>query len=658
MKQRQLSFTFGVISSMALALAAVAPAAAAQPDYQPRPAAVFFEKLLRVPPQVLVLQTSSRNKQGVNGDANWPLYRDARGDDVIFDAAGPGRIMSLWGTAFDPAAVLQFYFDGEREPRLRVNILDLYKGRHPLFPPPLVSYEKRGMWGGEPFAGNSFVPIPFAKSLRISVKGESRFFHIIYEKYPYPADIATFTGREDRSALLDAFARLGEAPFDPASGLAVYPVETKTVEPGQTVSLLKIDKASGIVREIVLEADGADDFFQNTLLRMRWDGHSRWDVNAPTGLFFGSAVRANDVRSLPLRVEKLPDGRARLVCHLPMPFWDSAEIEWANTTARPMAPLKARISVGTNTVPRSTGTFFTTMAHSGETVYGHDWLLFEGQGAGWYVGTVQSMRTSHYCEGNEHITLDGAISPQINGTGTEDYYLACFWPNVDFDSPFACVAGDITREGGGSMEGAYQVPSSYARYHLEAPFPFHSSINARIQHGGQSDVRSEYRSLAFVYLRKSARLVETDFIDVGRPGSEGAHGYRSSQTAPPASIESYPEGDAFETAARFDGRYHAGGTIRFRVAVDPSNAGIRLRRLYDQKGPRQSARVFVDGTYAGTWHDANGNEFLRWAESDFDISPAFSRGKNSLDLELVVESDDGQSPFSDFSYKVYSLTGH
>ncbi|HSQ79471.1 MAG TPA: DUF2961 domain-containing protein, partial [Candidatus Bathyarchaeia archaeon] len=479
-----------------------------------------------------MLQVSSHNKQGVNGDANWPLYKDRRGDDVIFEAAGPGCIRSMWGTAFDPAAVLQFYFDGEKEPRLRINILDFYKGRQALFPLPLVSYEKRGMWGGEPLAGNSFVPIPFAKSLKISVKGESRFFHIIYEKLPAtPAGgalspLATFSGGEDRSAIADAFERAGQPPFEPG-GLAVYASETaKVVEPGETVSLLKLANASGIVREIEIEADGADDFFQATAVKMRWDGHARWDVNAPPGLFFGSAVRANDMRSLPLRVEKLPDGRARLTCYFPMAFWDSAEIEWTNASKRPMAPFKARIQVGPNDIPRAEGTYLTTMTHIGETVYGHDWLLFEGRGAGWYAGTVQSMRGAHYCEGNEHITLDGAIAPQINGTGSEDYYLACFWPNVDFDSPFAAVAGDIMHEGGGTQDGAYYVPSSYARYHLEAPLPFRSSIDARIQHGGQSDVKSEYRSLAFVYLRKSASLVETDFVDVGRPESEKAHGYR------------------------------------------------------------------------------------------------------------------------------------
>jgi hypothetical protein len=626
-----------------------------------RPAAVLLERLLRVPPQLLVLQTASTNKKGENGDADWPLYKDSHGDDVIFDAAGPGCIRSMWGTNFDPAAVVQFFFDGETDPRLRIPVLDLYRGLHALFPPPLASFEQRGRWGGDPFAGNSFVPIPFAKSLKISVKGESRFFHIIFERTPYlDAKVTTFTGREsDRGALLDAFEHTGEplVRLGPGQGRTVSFLarEDGDIAPGETVALLELKKTAGIIREIVLETDGGGDFLQNTFLKMRWDGHPLWDVQVPPGLLFGSAVRANEVRSLPVRVDPLPDGRVRLSCFFPMAFWESAEIAWTNASERPMAAISASIAVDENPVPRDEGTYFTTMYHAGETSYGHDWVLFEGRGAGWYVGTAQSMRGSHYCEGDEHITLDGAIAPQINGTGTEDYYLACFWPNVDFDSPFACVAGDIQREGGGTMAGAYHVPASYVRYHLEAPLPFLASVDARIQHGGRSNVLSEYRSLGIAYLRKTERLVQTDLIDVGRAESERVHGYRDAVGGPPIGLEACPEGGLSGVASSDLGRYHRGGTVCFRVAVDPANSGVRLRRLYDQKSPRQSARVMVDGRYAGTWLDAKGNEFLRWAESDFDIAPRLSRGKTSLEVELVIETGEGRSPFSDFRYKVYCI---
>lgn len=508
------------------------------------------------------------------------------------------------------------------------------------------------MWGDAPFAGNSFVPIPFAKHLKIGVKGESRFFHILYEKYPYPAPVETFSGREDRAALLDAFARAGDA----SAGLpdsAPFLTETGNIEPGTTVSLLKLENRAGIVREIVIEADGGDDFFRQTRLRLRWDGHALWDVQTPPGLFFGSAVKADDVRTLPLEVEKLAGGKVRLSCRFPMPFWEKAEIEWTNTTDRTMAPLAARISVGENPVPREEGTYFTTSYRDGQTTYGRDWRFFDGRGTGWFAGAVQSMKRAHYCEGNEHFVIDSAVSPQINGTGTEDYYLACFWPNTDFDAPFGSVAGNIQEEGGGDILGAYRVPSSYSRFHLEAPIPFFASIDAAIQHGGRSDIASDYRSLGFAYLRSVERLRCTDSLDVGNPASEAIHGYRASDGGRVAELAASPEGEFFETVMTGDGRYHRGGDIRFRAAIDPRNDGVKLRRRIDQKEPRQKALVYVDGRYAGCWYDGYGNEFLRWADSDFEIAPVFSRGKASLEIRLEIKTDGGESAFSDFAYTVF-----
>ena len=102
-------------------------------------ACAMLDGLARLPGQFQVLQCSSHNKTGHNGDENWPLYKDERGDDVIFDAAGPGCIMSIWGTHFDENAILNFYFDGETEPRYRIGEIDYFSGKHPAIPEPLVS---------------------------------------------------------------------------------------------------------------------------------------------------------------------------------------------------------------------------------------------------------------------------------------------------------------------------------------------------------------------------------------------------------------------------------------------------------------------------------------------------------------------------------------
>jgi len=78
-----------------------------------------------------------------------------------------------------------------------------------------------------------------------------------------------------------------------------------------------------------------------------------------------------------------------------------------------------------------------------------------------------------------------------------------------------------------------------------------------------------------------------------------------------------------------------------------------LRRRLDQGSPRQTAEVYVDGEYAGRWYHGYHNEHLRWFDSDLDIHPEHTRGKDSLDVKLVVKTDRGRGSFTDFSYAVY-----
>lgn len=654
MKTRALPPAALLILLTSVLSGAFAQTAAVGPSFQPRPAYRLLDRLLRAPKGLTVRQDSSHNKTGVNDDANQPLYKDAHGDDVIFDSAGPGCIRSLWGTWFDPRAKALFYFDGEEKPRWEVGFLDFYQGRLTSFTAPLTSYARRGNWGDVPFAGNSFVPIFFEKSLKIAVRGgESRFFHIISEQYPVPAGPAERGGAADLEALRDAFSRMGERPFEEA-GLRVHEAETKDeIEAGEKLSLLKVEAGSGVVREIMIEADGSEELLRQTRLRLRWDGHARWDSVSPTGVFFGIPNGPNDMRSLPLRSETLPGGRIRLRSFFPMAFWDKAEIEWINDSPHRFGRIKARILVGPNGIPRDEGMYFTTLYHEGETVYGHDWLLFEAAGTGWLAGVVQSMREMHYCEGNERFTVDGAVSPQINGTGSEDYFLACFWPNPDFDTPFGCVIGSIAEEGGGSSPGSYRTPSGYSRFHLEAPIPFYSALRAVIQHGGMSNIRSQYRSLAFAYLNRRPALVRTDVLAIGRPESEGSHGYRSAPGGKLETLAAHPEGENFEATIEARGRVHGGGEIAFRVAVDPRNDGVRLRRRIDQKYRGQSARVFVAGRFAGLWRHGYENESLRWFDTDFDIAPALTRGRERLDIRLVLEPGPDGETFTEYGYEVF-----
>lgn len=622
-----------------------------------QPKAVTLDTIPILPSAVSVHQFSTHNKKGLNGDAGWCLYKNEYGDSVVFDVVGPGCLRSMWQTVVPEGQILKFYFDGESEPRYAIPSLDFYNGKHPLFPCPFNSYQILGRYIPDAYAANSFVPIPFAKGLKIAVQGELHFFHGIYERYPSGTEIDSFTGQEDRGFILDAFQLHGDTRKQ-MSEVEVVRVETEEIPQHRTLDLLKVER-SGVITKIVIEADGSPTFLNDIQIAMQWDESATSDVFAPIGAFFACPIRAENIQSLPIEVEKLPDGRVRLTCYWRMPFWRKAHVRLINHpsgTQYATGPVKAEIHLAPQSYTEANSGYFSTLYRSGQTEMGRDWLFFEGLGTGWFVGIVQTMLGSHYCEGDEHFTVDGAAMPQINGTGTEDYYLACLWPNPHYTLPFAGCVGDVFIEGGGNMTGCYFQRACYYRFHLEAPIPFYSEIDARIQHGGMSDIVSSYSSLAFCYWRKQVAMVQTDVIDVASPASEAIHGYISYNSTSTGELNASYEGNNLRTIVRDQGRSHRDGTIHFTVTIRPDNAGVRLRRRLDQKSPRQCADVYIDGDFAGTWYHPDENEWLRWFDSEFDIHPKFTRGKEKLEVSLVVKTDAGRGAFTDFRYDVFTYT--
>jgi len=275
-----------------------------------------------------------------------------------------------------------------------------------------------------------------------------------------------------------------------------------------------------------------------------------------------------------------------------------------------------------------------------------NWLFCDAIGTGWFIGAVQTMYGMHYCEGNEYFALDGAQTPQLQGTGSEDYYLGCFWPNHNFNLPFAGCIGEIPVNPG---------PGCYYRFHLEAPIPFYKSLNASIQHGGNSDIISHYQSVGFYYLRKRPSMRLTDTIDIANEQSEKSHGYKATKSKLPDPLDASYEGNEAWTIIRDQGRTHDGGEITFTAAISPNNAGVRRRRRLDQTGPRQSARVYIDGKPAGTWYHPAQNSFLRWYDSEFDLPSSLTQGKKSINIRLEVLSGNGYGPYNDFNYEVLTI---
>ena len=318
---------------------------------QDDPVAGFFDGLPLLPQGgVQAGQFSSRSPHQHNGDVEHFLYRDAQGDAVIFDAAGPGCITNIWGTVLDPQGILKFYFDGEETPRYTVNVIEFYKGNHPAFPSPFLSHERRGYYLEESYAGNSFLPIPFDQSLRISIQGKPAFYHILYERYPYNTPKEKYTGAQRKEFILAAFNRSGQNPWAGAA-LESHTAQTDNLAPQKSIDLLKISGA-GAVRTIEIEMDSRKDLLRNLRILMIWDDEAMekekssqtgtltqeklayeqnefsrlYHVNAPIGFFFGSPHQPLDLKSLPISITQTGRGRIRLACYFTMPYWRNARI--------------------------------------------------------------------------------------------------------------------------------------------------------------------------------------------------------------------------------------------------------------------------------------------------------------------------------------------
>ncbi len=641
----------------------------------------FLSKLPLLPADnISAKQFSSHSPHQQNGDSEHFLYRDKHGDAVIFDVIGTGCIKNMWGTVIDPESIMKFYFDGEENPRYKINTIDFYKGNNLLFPTPLVSYDRRGYYIEDAYAGNSFAPIFFKKSLKISIQGKPTFYHILYETYPYNNNIQTTDRKSHQEFILSAINTSGDDQWK-GSNLKEVKQSFDNLNPWQAIDLFKYAE-SAVIRSLEIEIDSSDLFLQNVYIHMIWDDKSikndnnpqkeklayeknedshLLNVMAPIGMFFASPHYTINVKSLPLTIEKLPNGRVKLLCNFSMPFWRNARITLFNKSDNTFGRVSSTIRLDNNSYPQNETGYFTTFYRKGITEYGRDWLFYESSGTGWFLGVVQSCRLEHYCEGNEHFYIDGNKTPQINGTGTEDYYLGCFWPNMQYNTPFAGCVNDVRIISGGDpnkfltiYKEDYLYPAIYYRFHLEMPIPFYSSIDARIQHGGESNIESEYASLAYLYIRKAPKLYETDLINVGNKTSMKYHNYRVNTENKEVLLTAKYEGDYVYTNISDKGLYHKGaGNISFNIAIDPNNSGIKIRRRSDQSVPLQKAKVYIDGKYAGTWYDPQSNDILRWYDSEFEIHPMFTKGKE--DLQIMLELDDSKDfSFTDFEYRIFS----
>ena len=582
------------------------------------------------------LMVSSYDRQYENKDWGNYLYDIAENTSVIFDDPGCGCIKSIWMAVPSTEAFMDFYFDGEDTPRYTSSLFGFFNGECAELSGIGNTFEERGHWElADCRCGNCFIQIPYENGLKIVVRGEEKekcYYHIMYESYPD----GVLREEGDRKIFEDAFS----AEWKPQAELKAYTVEKPYND------LMTIEGA-GVVREMTLRAREDEDLTK-VMFYICWDDSRIPQVSCPMSDIFAQPVRFEDINSYVVSSKK-EDGYVTTSFRLPMPFFKKAYIGVINISGQ-KHEFEFGVVIGENNYDKAETGYFYADYKAGPTVLFSDWNIGEFGGHGHVVGLIQSCVNGvggSYCEGNEHFYINGEKSPSINGTGTEDIYLGCYWPNMKFDSPCAGCVNDVYIEANNDLSKCLNYPIMYYRYYLDMPIAFDCGIKLDVQHGAVCQNFSDYTTTCLSYRKDENLFEQTDYIKLSNEVSRKMHEYASDGCE--YALTGKLESDMRPAEVTETGYKTEGGKVSFKIAVKAENEGVILRRLYDQSVSNANAKVYVDGKYVGIWNCCNINTYFAFADSDFHIPAKYTSGKKELSVEVRSEGI-----YTDFEYTVLS----
>jgi hypothetical protein len=413
-----------------------------------------LESLARRPrPFFLEASATSYSRESHKGGDAWFDNRDVgqyvrtetnggRTEHVLADLRGPGTVTRFWSANPDRTDITRFYFDGEVVPRLERPLEDLFKGE-PLFGPEFSYVSGTG--------GNLYFPLPYARSLKITVEEKDKplrlYYEIGYRTYDPGTRVATFDPNR-KDSWEAARVRTAQALLHPAAAPtpkgAMWISQTLTVPPGETRALPKIGGARAAYKLSARVLDTrenrrwddprrAHNAYRFLLLDVSFDGER--SILAPLGDFFGSGPGVNPYENLFFTVDEAGKMTSRLL----MPFAKSMVLALRNTGAIAHT-VELRLLVGQRAF---TGRDYHLRAQWG-SLSRESWPPFDANfltaaGEGKVVGTVYEIANPvlvWWGEGDQKIFVDGEPFPSTFGTGTEDDYGFAYGDNRAFTRPY------------------------------------------------------------------------------------------------------------------------------------------------------------------------------------------------------------------------------
>ncbi len=414
-----------------------------------------FEALAARPdPFFKTASASSYSRESHKGGEAWFDNRDVgqyvrteaiggRTELVLADLAGPGTVARFWSANPTRKNVARFYFDGETTPRLELPLENLFQGGQPFGPE--FSYVSGT-------GGNLYFPIPYAKSLKITVEDGTPplrlYYEIAYRSYEPGTRVLTFDPKAsdswDEARRRTALGFIRPEAAQPRAAGDAWLRKTLIVPPGETAALPRIEGEKAVFAFTArvldtLESDVWDDparahnALRSLILAVDFDGAR--SIETPLGDFFGSGPGLNPYENLFFTVEDSGKMTSRLL----MPFKSSMALSLANAGRIPY-----KVEIDLLAGPRA----FTKRGYHLRAQWGSltrdswppfDLTVLDTTGEGKVIGTVYELANPSliwWGEGDQKIFVDGETFPSTFGTGTEDDYGYAYGDNRPFMRPY------------------------------------------------------------------------------------------------------------------------------------------------------------------------------------------------------------------------------
>lgn len=394
------------------------------------------------------MQASSYNRESKKrGEPGWFADSDGTGfireeitagrhEFVAMEHDGPGCLTRMWAPFFyydfndRVGPTVRIYLDGSETPTIEAGWIELLTnnewpesyGPAPAkknafrIPSPLARFTAR--------AGDVYLPIPFAKSCKVTFD-RAPFYNVInWRAYDPGTRVEAFTpgAMENEREAIEACCKAVDAPLVQVDGPGM---RSKYDSRGDSVLALR--RGPGALQEFSVEIDPGTLHDHPSLLRtlvlvMTFDGDQT--VWCPLGDFFGSPNAVNEFTTMYHAVES-----GKFTCRWTMPYEHTAVIRLMRL-GREMFPIRLSAVDGAWAWDERSMHFHASWradeVRAGDKIA--DTNFIDVTGAGVLVGdqwTVLNPTRGWWGEGDEKIYVDASYDrgfPDHFGTGTEDYY--------------------------------------------------------------------------------------------------------------------------------------------------------------------------------------------------------------------------------------------